>query len=223
MERFKGLAILATNRRKDLDEAFLRRLRFVVEFPLPGAPERRRIWRSVIPEGVDASALDFDFLAQRFPLAGGHIRAIVFHACLQSAADGRRRAQLDDADAVISSPCKREYDKLERASSLDQFGPYAPLVAAGRWHERRLPIDRLDLRPARRRRRATAAAAGCSAARSASALARGMADRPRRARSTPAASRRRRRQSRPARHAGGGVAARPRAADASRRAPAGEG
>ena len=55
MERFKGLAILATNRKKDLDEAFLRRLRFVVEFPLPGVAERLRIWRSVIPEGVDAS------------------------------------------------------------------------------------------------------------------------------------------------------------------------
>src|SRR4029077_3008024 len=64
MERFKGLAILATNRKKDLDEAFLRRLRFVVEFPLRGAADRLRIWRSVIPEGVDASQLDFDFLAQ---------------------------------------------------------------------------------------------------------------------------------------------------------------
>src|SRR5258706_13460347 len=91
MERFKGLAILATNRKKDLDEAFLRRLRFVVDFPLPGAGERLRIWRSVIPAGVDASDIDFDFLAQRFPLAGGHIRAIVFQACLQSADEGAPR------------------------------------------------------------------------------------------------------------------------------------
>ena len=66
-----GLAILATNRKKDLDEAFLRRLRFVVDFPLPGVPERLRIWRSVIPEGVDASGLDLPFLAQRFAPAGG--------------------------------------------------------------------------------------------------------------------------------------------------------
>jgi vesicle-fusing ATPase len=129
MERFKGLAILATNRRKDLDEAFLRRLRFVIEFPLPGAPERQRIWQGVVPEGVDASELDFAFLAERFPLAGGHIRAIVFHACLQSAAEGAPR-QLT-MQAVIRA-VQREYDKLERASSLDQFGPYAPLVAAER-------------------------------------------------------------------------------------------
>jgi SpoVK/Ycf46/Vps4 family AAA+-type ATPase len=91
IERFKGLAILATNRKKDLREAFLRRLRFVVEFPLPGVAERLRIWRSVVPAGVDASEVDFAFLAQRFALAGGHIRAIVFHACLQSAAEGAPR------------------------------------------------------------------------------------------------------------------------------------
>ncbi len=127
MERFKGLAILATNRRRDLDEAFLRRLRFVIEFPLPGAPERLRIWRGVVPEGVDASELDFDFLAQRFPLAGGHIRAIVFHACLQSAAEGAPRKLT--MQAVIQA-VQREYAKLERASSLDQYGRYAPLVAA---------------------------------------------------------------------------------------------
>jgi len=129
MERFKGLAILATNRRKDLDEAFLRRLRFVVEFPLPGTAERERIWRGVIPAGVDASELDIPFLAQRFALAGGHIRAIVFHACLQSAAEGAPRRLT--MQAVIRA-VQREYDKLERTVSLDQFGPYAPLVAAER-------------------------------------------------------------------------------------------
>jgi vesicle-fusing ATPase len=93
MERFRGLAILATNRKKDLDEAFMRRLRFVVEFPLPDAADRLRIWQSVIPDGVDASGLDFEFLARRFALSGGHIRGIVFYACSQSA---RLRPALPD-------------------------------------------------------------------------------------------------------------------------------
>ena len=100
----------------------------MVEFPLPGAAERLRIWRSVIPDGVDASALDFDFLAQRFALAGGHIRA---HRLPRLPAERRptaRRAR-STMPAVIRA-VQREYDKLERASSLDQFGPYAPLVAA---------------------------------------------------------------------------------------------
>ena len=129
MERFKGLAILATNRKKDLDEAFLRRLRFVVEFPMPGVADRLRIWRSVIPDGVDASGLDFDFLAQRFALSGGHIRSIVFYACLQSAAAGAPRCLT--MPAVVRA-VQREYDKLDRASSLEQFGPYADLVASQR-------------------------------------------------------------------------------------------
>ena len=121
--------MLATNRKKDLDEAVLRRLLFVVEFPLPDAADRLRIWRSVIPAGVDSSELDFDFLSQRFPLAGGHIRSIVFHACLQSAAD--RVPQRLQMPAVVRA-VQREYDKLDRANSLEQFGPYAHLVASQR-------------------------------------------------------------------------------------------
>ena len=71
MERFKGLAVLATNRRKDLDEAFVRRLRYIVEFPVPGVAERAQIWRQVFPPVVDAHALDLPFLAEHFELAGG--------------------------------------------------------------------------------------------------------------------------------------------------------
>jgi hypothetical protein len=121
MERFKGLAILATNRKKDLDEAFLRRLRFVVDFPMPGPSERLRIWSSAIPPGVDASAVDLPFLAERFALAGGHIRSIVFHACLQSAGAGAEPRL--DMPAVLRA-VRSELDKLGRAISLEQFSPF---------------------------------------------------------------------------------------------------
>jgi SpoVK/Ycf46/Vps4 family AAA+-type ATPase len=127
MERFKGLAILATNRRKDLDEAFLRRLRFIVEFPLPEASERAQIWRRVIPETVDASALDIEFLARQFPLAGAHIRSIVFNACLQAA--GRDGAPALTMETVVIA-IQREYDKLKRSVALEQFGRYGELVEA---------------------------------------------------------------------------------------------
>ena len=125
MERFKGLAILATNRRKDLDEAFMRRLRFAIEFPLPDVKERLRIWQNVIPPDVDASSLDLPFLAEHFALAGGHIRSIVFHACLQSGGlDMPRRLAMPD---VLHALC-REYDKLNRVVSAEQFGPYAQIL-----------------------------------------------------------------------------------------------
>src|SRR5262249_42503196 len=129
MERFKGLAIRAPHAGRDPAGGFLRRPRFVGGSPLPPAAERLRIWQTVVPAGVDTSALDFEFLAQRFALAGGHIRAIVFQACLQSAAEGAPRTLT--MPAVIRCVL-REYEKFERANSLERFGPYASLVAAER-------------------------------------------------------------------------------------------
>ncbi|MCP4117238.1 MAG: ATP-binding protein [Desulfobacteraceae bacterium] len=123
MERFKGMAILATNRKKDLDPAFMRRLRFIVDFPLPGLEQRRAIWRQVIPGALDGSGIDLDFLARQFPLAGGHIRSIVFNACLQGA-DGEMRLTMERIIVAV----KREYDKINRSVSLEHFGPYADLV-----------------------------------------------------------------------------------------------
>ncbi len=131
MERFKGLAILATNRKKDLDEAFLRRLRYVVDFPLPGAEERKVIWHQVVPKTVDVSKIDFDFLAEQFPLAGGHIRSIIFNACLQAAygpnpCQDTLKGQLTMEQVIMA--VKREYDKLNRSVSLEHFGPYTNIV-----------------------------------------------------------------------------------------------
>jgi SpoVK/Ycf46/Vps4 family AAA+-type ATPase len=131
MERFKGLAILATNRKKDLDEAFLRRLRYVIDFPLPGIEQRKRIWQQVVPANADSSELDFDFLAKQFPLAGGNIRSIVFNACLQSAADStetnsKKKRMLTMKSVLVS--IRREHDKMNRSLSVGQMGEYALLL-----------------------------------------------------------------------------------------------
>lgn len=127
MERFKGLAILATNRKKDLDEAFLRRLRYIIDFPLPEESQRRQIWEQVVPAGADKSELDFDYLARQFPMTGGSIRSIVFNACLQSA-DGKEKRKEPERKLRMKEvmiAVKREYDKMNRAVSLEQFGPYS--------------------------------------------------------------------------------------------------
>jgi SpoVK/Ycf46/Vps4 family AAA+-type ATPase len=124
MDRFKGFTILTTNRKGDLDEAFLRRLRFVVDFPLPGPNERLRIWKQVIPESIDTSDVDFEFLARSFALTGGHIRSIVFSVCLQSAyRSGGSEKRLDMKSVLVG--VKREYEKLERSLTMEQFGSYA--------------------------------------------------------------------------------------------------
>ena len=131
MERFKGLAILATNRKKDLDEAFLRRLRYTIDFPLPGVDERRRIWRQVVPANADSSELDFDFLAKQFHLAGGNIRSIVFNACLQAAGDSSANGSKKSRKLTMKSvlvAIRREHDKMNRSLSAGQLGEYARLV-----------------------------------------------------------------------------------------------
>lgn len=129
MERFKGLAILATNRRKDIDEAFLRRLRYIVEFPMPDVRERRALWTKMIPETIDASDVDIDFLARQFPLAGGHIRSIIMNACLQSAGGPRTKQRRLTMRRIIVA-VHREYEKLGRSVTMEQFGPHASALQA---------------------------------------------------------------------------------------------
>lgn len=93
MEAYEGLAILTTNMKSALDQAFLRRLRFVITFPFPGPEQRRRIWEGILPTDGDAEkgalegigALDLDALA-RPPLTGGQIRNIAVNGAFLAAA-----------------------------------------------------------------------------------------------------------------------------------------
>jgi SpoVK/Ycf46/Vps4 family AAA+-type ATPase len=129
MERFRGLAILATNRKNDLDQAFLRRIRHIIDFPVPDEEQRARMWKQMIPESVaENSRIDIPFLARQFPLSGGHIRSIVFNACLQSAHSANGGKELFMRDVLVA--VKREYDKMNRSLSLDQLGPYGSHIAA---------------------------------------------------------------------------------------------
>jgi hypothetical protein len=90
MEVYDGVAILATNLRANLDEAFTRRLQFSVHFPFPEEDYRLRIWRTLFPPGVPRDPdVDVDLLARRFRLAGGNIRNIIVSAAYLAAADGR--------------------------------------------------------------------------------------------------------------------------------------
>jgi len=89
LERHEGLVILTTNRAEDFDHAFMRRIRFHIEFPEPDAKERSLIWRRLIPEKAPvANDVDFDGLGCRFKLTGGHIRNAILRAAFAAAADG---------------------------------------------------------------------------------------------------------------------------------------
>ena len=87
MEAYRGLAILTTNRKSALDTAFLRRIRFAVEFPFPEAAQRAEIWRRVFPSVTPTERLEIDRLA-RLTAAGGHIRNIAMGAAFLAADAG---------------------------------------------------------------------------------------------------------------------------------------
>lgn len=124
MEQHDGLAILSTNLRGNLDDAFTRRLAFVVDFPLPDVAERRRIWEACLPAAMPRAAdLDLDRLAAEFRLAGGHIRNIVLAAA--------HRAAAEDAPvgmAHLLAATVREHRKMGRivAVPLDPAPPRPP-------------------------------------------------------------------------------------------------
>ncbi len=92
MERYDGVAILASNLRGHLDEAFTRRLHFIVAFPFPQKGERYRIWQALFPPGVPrAEDLDGEFkrLAERFELTGANIRNVIYSAAHLAAGNGQ--------------------------------------------------------------------------------------------------------------------------------------
>jgi len=90
MEQFDGLAVLATNLKQNLDEAFARRLTFTVTFPFPEEPERRRLWEQLWPpRALRAEDIDLAWFAREFRLSGGNIRNAVMAAAHLAAADGK--------------------------------------------------------------------------------------------------------------------------------------
>ena len=89
MEQYAGAVILATNFRRNIDDAFVRRLDFVIDFPFPEPDDRKRIWRLLLPEEAPlAEDIDVDFLAVQFKLSGGAIRNCSLSAAFQAADDG---------------------------------------------------------------------------------------------------------------------------------------
>ena len=109
MEAYKGLAILTTNLPDAIDRAFMRRIRFMVQFPFPDWSERTAIWRRMFPAQTPTDGLDFRKLA-KLNVAGGNIRNIALNAAFLAA---------DDDEPVqmrhLLQATQREYGKLERS------------------------------------------------------------------------------------------------------------
>ncbi|MET8944445.1 ATP-binding protein [Streptomyces sp. NPDC004542] len=109
MEAYRGLAVLTTNMKQALDTAFLRRIRFVVDFPFPAEPERAEIWRRVLPSQAPVKDLDPSLLAQ-LTVAGGSIRNIALSGAFLAAEEGEALQMRH-----MLAAARTEYLKLERS------------------------------------------------------------------------------------------------------------
>jgi SpoVK/Ycf46/Vps4 family AAA+-type ATPase len=108
MESYRGLAILTTNLRSNVDRAFSRRLRFVVQFPFPDAGQRAEIWRRTLPAAAPLDELNPERLA-RLTVSGGSIRAIALSAAFAAA-----EARTPITAANVLRAAQVEYAKAER-------------------------------------------------------------------------------------------------------------
>ncbi|ALL70935.1 ATPase, AAA family (plasmid) [Paraburkholderia caribensis MBA4] len=117
IEEYEGIAILATNFRRNMDEAFVRRLQFTVDFPLPTEHDRHRMWMAILPEHTPREPhLDLALMARRYNLTGGNIRNIALAAAFLAA---------DEGDMVrmshLIAATQREYQKMGKLVGDGEF------------------------------------------------------------------------------------------------------
>jgi SpoVK/Ycf46/Vps4 family AAA+-type ATPase len=124
MEEHEGIAILASNFRKNIDEAFTRRMHFSVDFPFPDENYRLKIWQNIFPFATPISEdIDFKFLAKRFKISGGNIKNIALHAAFLAAEDSK----CVNMDCTIFAT-KREFQKMGKLCVQSDFGRYYDLI-----------------------------------------------------------------------------------------------
>jgi len=128
MEEYEGVVILATNLRRNLDDAFVRRMAFTLQFPFPDEADRLRIWQQIWPpETPLAGDLDLAFMARQFRLAGGNIKNVALAAAFLAAEDG----QTVTMEHLIVAT-RRELQKMGKSVVDGQFGEYAGSEVAKR-------------------------------------------------------------------------------------------
>src|SRR5262249_6640012 len=127
MEAYDGIAILATNLRQHLDDAFVRRLAFLVHFPFPDVEDRMRIWRRIWPkETPHMPDVDFELLAAQFSLSGGNIRNIALAAAFGAAIESQPGVCMRHLREAI----RREYQKLGKQLTPAELGVEVEETAA---------------------------------------------------------------------------------------------
>jgi len=124
MEEYEGITILATNLRQNIDEAFTRRIRFIIEFPFPDEASRLRIWQGIFPKKTPLTPqINLKFLARQFKMSGGNIRNIALSATFLAASNGQKVSM---EHLILAT--KREFNKMGKICGQNEFGEYYELI-----------------------------------------------------------------------------------------------
>ncbi len=124
IEEYEGIIILATNLSQNIDEAFLRRLHFSVEFPFPEKAQRKLIWQGMFPKVAPLDKdIDYEFMSDKFLLAGGNIKNIVLNAAFYAAHEASSITMKH-----IMLAAKREYKKLGKTFLKSDYDQYYQLI-----------------------------------------------------------------------------------------------
>lgn len=116
IEEYDGIVILASNFRENIDEAFLRRLRFVIDFPTPDAAQRSKLWYKLLPLEVLEKPLDFHTIAKNFKLSGANIRNVALYAAFNAAGEEKKIEMKH-----IHKALKNELEKVGVTINEDDF------------------------------------------------------------------------------------------------------
>lgn len=123
IETYEGVTVLATNLIQNFDEAFKRRMKFVIEFPFPGKEERREIWRRAIPEEMPTEELDLEYLAGAFEFSGSNIRSSILHGAFL-AAEREKALGMEEILHGVKNECAKNGKSLTR----EELGEYYMLL-----------------------------------------------------------------------------------------------
>lgn len=116
IEEYSGIVILASNMKQNVDEAFVRRMRFIIHFPFPSEEDRARIWQKAFPANAPLGDVDFKWLARNLKITGGNIKNISLRAAFMAI----ERQSGINMECLIEA-AKREMDKIGKISALAEF------------------------------------------------------------------------------------------------------
>jgi SpoVK/Ycf46/Vps4 family AAA+-type ATPase len=123
IEQFDGIAILATNLRENMDSAFIRRMKYIVDFIMPNKEMRYQIWKNAFSNQVPTKDVDFEYLAEQFELSGGNIKNIVLTATFMAAGKNTPVNMGCLLEAV-----ENEYSKYNKKMTIKDYGKYGYLA-----------------------------------------------------------------------------------------------